>query len=146
VAALGPRQLRALAFRAAAVLMAIAAQGRKHGGAVDVAWRRFSRRGRGFGAWAWTLLRQSASDRQHESESRERRAFGKDRCPHRECGRTARNPPGRLFSYCLSASTNRARVFSTMFLKVSPHSAENSSDTSLPQPAGTAMYCLPPAM
>src|SRR5258708_4566846 len=49
-------------------------------------------------------------------------------------------------SYCLSANTNRAPVFFAKLLKGSPHSAANSSDTKLPQPAGTAMYCLPPAM
>src|SRR5262249_52736116 len=56
-------------------------------------------------------------------------------------GRGAARP-----SYCLSANTNRAPVFLAKLLNGSPHSAANSSDTRLPQPAGTAMYCLPPAM
>src|SRR5262249_32790034 len=38
-------------------------------------------------------------------------------------------------SYCLSANTNRAPVFFAKLLKGSPHSAVNSSDTRLPQPA-----------
>src|SRR5215467_6880829 len=61
-------------------------------------------------------------------------------------GRPGAKRSDRPFSYCLSANTNRAPVFFAMLLKGSPHSAANSSDTKLPQPAGTAMYCLPPAM
>src|SRR5713101_7898674 len=146
VAALGPRQLRPLAFRAAAVWVAVAAQGRKHSRAIDVVGRCLGRPSLGLVRQAGTLLRLSASGRQRESESCERRALARDRYPHRECWAAARKAPGRPSLYCLSANTNRAPVFFAMLLKGSPHSAANSSDTRLPQPAGTAMYCLPPAM
>src|SRR5258706_4014731 len=171
VAAFGSRQLRPLALGAAAVLVAKAAHGGKQGGSVDVVRRRLGRRrSRGLGGRAWILLRPNAGGRKCERECCKHRAITQDRYPHHQCrrpppwdrgrparpfkrkercGRDARGPQGRgppVPSYCLSANTNRAPVFFAMLLKGSPHSAANSSDTRLPQPAGTAIYCLPPAM
>src|SRR5260370_9466189 len=175
VAALGSRELRPLALRAAAVLMAEAAHGGKQGGAIDVVGRWLGRWGsRCVGGRAWTLLRPSAGH--PERRCYKRRASTQDRYPHHKVpaaptfpsdrGRLARILVCRCFghkkragrprsqvragaarsSYCLSANTNRAPVFFAMLLNGSPHSAANSSDTRLPQPAGTAMYCLPLAM
>src|ERR1700719_176848 len=146
VAALGVGQLRPLPFSATAVLVAKAARGREHGGAIDVAGRCLGRPSLSFAGRIRTLLRRAAGDREHERQGYKSRAIAQDRYPHRKCRRQSTMRLCRRFSYCLSAKTNRAPVFFAMLLKGSPHSAANSSDTRLPQPAGTAMYCLPPSM
>src|SRR3984893_11124292 len=74
VAAFGAGQLRPLAFGAAAVLVAIAAQGREHGWAVDVVGRCLGRPDLGFGSRTRTLLRPAAGDRERERQKCERRA------------------------------------------------------------------------
>src|SRR3984893_11373679 len=82
VAALGAGQLRPLAFGAAAVLVAIAAQGREHGWAVDVVGRCLGRPDLGFNCRARTLLRRAAGDREHQRQGYKRRAITQDRYPH----------------------------------------------------------------
>src|SRR5215471_442819 len=103
VAAFGACQLRPLAFGAAAVLVAIAAQGREHGGAIDVVGRCLGRPGLRFGGRTRTLLRRTAADRQRKHQHCERRAIARDRYPHCRRGATGRKavrPPILLLLEC----------------------------------------------
>src|SRR5260370_41761012 len=96
VAALGSRELRPLALRPAAVLMAEAAHGGKQGGAIDVVGRCLGRwRSRGLGGRAWTLLRPNAGHRERERECDKRRASTQDRYPHHKVPAAPTLPPHR---------------------------------------------------
>ena len=74
VAALGAGELRPLALGATAVLVAKAAQGREHGGAIDVIGRGLGRPRLGLRGGARILLRRAARDRECERQNCEHRA------------------------------------------------------------------------